>query len=105
MCMFDYVTTFVMKMKLCDLLLQFGFNMFPHEIPRNFSTDYKCYSVSMMPGQERQDVEQGGKSMLFSFIIIIIIIIIIAKTSKASLTGAQGSVQYMDIHKKPKVIC
>lgn len=42
----------------------FGFNMFPHEIPRNFSTDYKCYSVSMMPGQERQDVEQGGKIIL-----------------------------------------
>jgi len=29
--------------------------------------DYKCYSVSMMPGQERQDVEQGGKSTLLSF--------------------------------------
>jgi len=41
--------------------------MFPNEIPRNFSTDYKCYSVSMMPGQERQDVEQGGKSMMLSF--------------------------------------
>jgi len=43
--------------------LQFAFNMFPHEIPRNFNMEYKCYSVSMMPGQERQDVEQGGKSM------------------------------------------
>jgi len=36
--------------------------MFAHEIPRNYSAEYKCYSVSMMPGQERQDVEQGGKS-------------------------------------------
>ena len=42
--------------------------MFPHEIPRNFSTDYKCYSVSMMPGQERQDVEQGGKSTTLLFV-------------------------------------
>jgi len=49
-------------LKLWNLLWQFGFNMFPHEIPRNFSTEYKCYSASMMPGQERQDVEQGGKS-------------------------------------------
>lgn len=38
--------------------------MFAHEIPRNYSAEYKCYSVSMMPGQERQDVEQGGKIIL-----------------------------------------
>jgi len=37
--------------------------MFPREAPQNYSAEYKCYSVSMMPGQERQDVEQGGKSM------------------------------------------
>jgi len=43
--------------------------MFPHDIPRNFSTDYKCYSVSMMPGQERQDVERGGKSMVLCFFV------------------------------------
>lgn len=42
----------------------FGFNMFPRETPQNFSAEYKCYSVSMMPGQERQDVEQGGKIIL-----------------------------------------
>lgn len=44
--------------------------MFAHEIPRNYSAEYKCYSVSMMPGQERQDVEQGGKSMyVFSLLM------------------------------------
>jgi len=45
----------------------FRFNMFPHEMPgmaHNFSMSYKCYSVSMMPGQERQDVERGGKIIL-----------------------------------------
>jgi len=59
---------------LSNLLLQFGFNMFPHEIPRNFSTDYKCYSVSMMPGQERQDVEQGGKSIIVIYMFLLIYI-------------------------------
>ena len=54
-------------------LLQFGFNMFPHDIPRNFSVEYKCYSVSMMPGQERHDVEQGGKSMLLSIMFLMFI--------------------------------
>jgi len=35
--------------------------MFP-EIPRPFNTQYKCFSVSMLPGTYRQDVERGGKS-------------------------------------------
>ena len=43
------------------LIFQFGFNMFP-EIPRPFNTQYKCFSVSMLPGNERDDVERGGKS-------------------------------------------
>jgi len=38
----------------------FGFNFL--EIPRPFNTQYRCYSVSMLPGQERLDVERGGKS-------------------------------------------
>lgn len=41
---------------------QFGFNMFP-EIPRPFNTAYRCFPVAMLPGNERQDVEAGGKSM------------------------------------------
>ena len=42
--------------------------MFPHDMPaRNFSQTYRCYSVSMLPGQERQDVEKGGKSMIHKF--------------------------------------
>lgn len=40
---------------------QFSFNVFP-DIPRPFNTQYKCFSVSMFPGNERQDVERGGKS-------------------------------------------
>ncbi|XP_067008852.2 ubiquitin recognition factor in ER-associated degradation protein 1 [Anabrus simplex] len=41
----------------------FGFNMFP-EIPRQFNTQFKCYSVSMLPGNERHDVERGGKIIM-----------------------------------------
>lgn len=38
-----------------------GFNMmFPEARP--FNNSYRCYSVSMLPGNERQDVEKGGKS-------------------------------------------
>ena len=31
----------------------------------SYKTQYKCYSVSMMAGNEREDVEKGGKSKLF----------------------------------------
>lgn len=50
---------------------QFGFNMFP-DIPRPFNTQYKCFSVSMLPGNDRQDVERGGKSTsnFFSFLCL-----------------------------------
>ncbi|XP_072934296.1 ubiquitin fusion degradation protein 1 homolog isoform X2 [Epargyreus clarus] len=41
----------------------FGFNMF-HEITRPFIMTYRCYSVSMLPGNERQDVERGGKIIM-----------------------------------------
>ncbi|XP_023288378.1 ubiquitin fusion degradation protein 1 homolog isoform X2 [Orussus abietinus] len=41
----------------------FGLNMFA-EIPRPFNTQYKCFSVSMLPGNERQDVERGGKIIM-----------------------------------------
>ena len=27
-----------------------------------YNTQYKCYSVSMMAGNDRADVEKGGKS-------------------------------------------
>uniref|UniRef100_A0A336M2W5 Ubiquitin fusion degradation protein 1 homolog n=1 Tax=Culicoides sonorensis TaxID=179676 RepID=A0A336M2W5_CULSO len=40
-----------------------GFNMFP-EFTRPFSNTYKCYSVSMLPGNERQDIENGGKIIM-----------------------------------------
>ncbi|OXA52570.1 ubiquitin recognition factor in ER-associated degradation protein 1 [Folsomia candida] len=41
----------------------FGFGMF-HEPLRPFSRTYRCFSVSMLPGQERQDVDNGGKIIL-----------------------------------------
>jgi ubiquitin fusion degradation protein 1 len=41
----------------------FGFNMF-HEPLRPFNTMYRCYSVSMLPGNERHDVEKGGKIIM-----------------------------------------
>uniref|UniRef100_A0A0K8TRY8 Ubiquitin fusion degradation protein 1 homolog n=1 Tax=Tabanus bromius TaxID=304241 RepID=A0A0K8TRY8_TABBR len=46
-------------------MFQFGgFNMmFPHN-NRPFSSSYKCYSVSMLPGNERHDVEKGGKIIM-----------------------------------------
>lgn len=51
-----------------SLSLQFSFNMFDHPIPRvfqnRFSTQYRCFSVSMLAGpNDRSDVEKGGKSM------------------------------------------
>ena len=37
---------------------------FFNEIPRPFKTQYRCYSVSMLPGNERDDLEHGGKIIL-----------------------------------------
>lgn len=31
---------------------------------RPFNTQYRCYSVSMIPGNERKDVEKGGKIIM-----------------------------------------
>lgn len=33
-------------------------------VPRTFNTHFRCYSVVMFPGNEREDVERGGKSKL-----------------------------------------
>ena len=41
----------------------FGMNFFP-DAPRPFKTQYKCFSVSMLPGNERDDLEHGGKIIL-----------------------------------------
>uniref|UniRef100_A0A1I8M523 Ubiquitin fusion degradation protein 1 homolog n=1 Tax=Musca domestica TaxID=7370 RepID=A0A1I8M523_MUSDO len=41
-----------------------GFNMMFPEAGRNFKASYKCFSVSMLPGNERQDVENGGKIIM-----------------------------------------
>lgn len=42
----------------------FGFgNMFDN-MPRNFNTQYRCFSVLMLPGNEREDVDKGGKIIM-----------------------------------------
>ncbi|KAH6933294.1 hypothetical protein HPB50_014007 [Hyalomma asiaticum] len=38
--------------------------MFHDHMARPFNTQYRSYSVSMLPGNERQDVERGGKTRL-----------------------------------------
>ncbi|KAI8126543.1 putative ubiquitin fusion degradation protein 1 [Lucilia cuprina] len=46
-------------------MFQFGgFNVMFPEAGRNFKASYKCFSVSMLPGNERQDVENGGKIIM-----------------------------------------
>ena len=42
---------------------QFGSFNFPDAM-RQFVSNYRCYSVSMLPGNERHDVENGGKSKI-----------------------------------------
>ena len=41
----------------------FNFNMFA-EPTRPFNTMYRCYSVSMLPGAERDNVDRGGRIFL-----------------------------------------
>lgn len=41
----------------------FGFEMFG-AVPRTFNTQFRCYSVVMFPGNEREDVERGGKIIM-----------------------------------------
>jgi len=40
----------------------FNFNFHPSIRP--FNTQYRCYSVCMIPGNERKDVERGGKIIM-----------------------------------------
>ncbi|EDW70879.1 ubiquitin fusion degradation protein 1 homolog [Drosophila novamexicana] len=41
-----------------------GFNMMFPDGGRSFQATYKCFSVSMLPGNERSDVEKGGKIIM-----------------------------------------
>ncbi|CAG0882407.1 unnamed protein product [Darwinula stevensoni] len=41
----------------------FGFHIFGEPL-RPFNEQYRCYSVSMLPGNERHDVERGGKIIM-----------------------------------------
>ncbi|ODN03132.1 Ubiquitin fusion degradation protein 1 [Orchesella cincta] len=41
-----------------------GFHNLFHDIPRPFIVTYRCYSISMFPGHDRQEVENGGKIFL-----------------------------------------
>uniref|UniRef100_A0A674NIG3 Ubiquitin recognition factor in ER associated degradation 1 n=1 Tax=Takifugu rubripes TaxID=31033 RepID=A0A674NIG3_TAKRU len=51
------------------MTLPFSFQVFDHPISRafqnRFSTQYRCYSVSMLAGpNDRSDVEKGGKIIM-----------------------------------------
>ena len=39
------------------------FNLGFANMSATFKNQYRCFSVSMMPGQERPDVAKGGKSI------------------------------------------
>lgn len=41
-----------------------GFNFLGEMMNRPFVHSYECYSVSMLPGNERHDVEKGGKIIM-----------------------------------------
>ncbi|RZF44000.1 hypothetical protein LSTR_LSTR007272 [Laodelphax striatellus] len=41
----------------------FSFNIF-QDIPRSFNKSFTCYSISMLSGNEREDVERGGKIIM-----------------------------------------
>lgn len=41
----------------------FRFNIFG-DIPRTFNKQFQCFSVTMLPGNEREDVERGGKIIM-----------------------------------------
>uniref|UniRef100_A0A8C2G2A9 Ubiquitin fusion degradation protein 1 homolog n=1 Tax=Cyprinus carpio TaxID=7962 RepID=A0A8C2G2A9_CYPCA len=50
-------------------MCKFSFNMFEPHVGRvfqnRFSTQYRCYSVSMLAGpNDRSDVEKGGKIIM-----------------------------------------
>lgn len=34
------------------------------ELRAPFNVQYRCYSISMLPGNEREDVERGGKIIM-----------------------------------------
>ncbi|XP_072038007.1 ubiquitin recognition factor in ER-associated degradation protein 1-like isoform X2 [Amphiura filiformis] len=42
----------------------FGFGAFGGQFPNQFKTQYRCYSVSMLAGTDRQDVDRGGKVII-----------------------------------------
>lgn len=44
-----------------NIIFQFSLSLF-NDILRPFNITYRCWSVSMLPGTEREDVERGGKS-------------------------------------------
>ena len=40
--------------------------------PRPFNTQYRCYSVSMFPGADKQGVENGGKSKIYFVLLLMV---------------------------------
>lgn len=48
---------------ISQFLFSLQSDVFPED-PRRFSAEYQGFSVSMLPGDEREDVERGGKSKI-----------------------------------------
>lgn len=48
---------------LMPFLFQFGIEMYP-DVHRTFTSEYRAFSVTMLPGNERRDVERGNKFLL-----------------------------------------
>lgn len=46
-----------------QLPFRLGFDLF-HDMANTFRKQYTCYSVSLFPGNEREDVERGGKIIM-----------------------------------------
>ncbi|KAK3751781.1 hypothetical protein QZH41_013245 [Actinostola sp. cb2023] len=53
----------ILTLFLLTFPFQFGLNMF-EPMPRAFKKQFRCYSVVMFPGNEREDVERGGKIIM-----------------------------------------
>ena len=78
---FAAFSEFILLPLITACMFQFNVaRMFSDGMPGTFSVNYKCFSVSMMPGQDRMDVEKGGKSKLylnFNFVGFLVLFLIL----------------------------
>ena len=55
---------------------------------QGFSETYRCFPVSLLPGNERENVAYGGKSKLFPFVVSQMLIYLMSKFSYSTTLGA-----------------